>query len=260
MTTPTNMNSGVTVPRWLLIVLAGGAAAALLVAVIVVVVSGDDGDTRAASEETTTQAESIDYDEVELPSLPYTEVEAWSSERVDMEGGDLPEGTIFRNPDSNPSWVKVNRFTGEVHYEPKARGIQYRPYDVIIGVEFPDGETAEITSTVEVVPYDHGEDDEVEEDIPVLPRTEVRAGDEVTVSLENNNNLPEGTRYSRSSGPPWMRVDRDTGDVTYILDETFAGYPQETLHVSVVATLPPEGDNPYIGESIRISSQVEVVG
>lgn len=251
MTTPTNMNSGVTVPRWLLIVLAGGAAAAMVVAVIVVVVSGDDGDTRAASQETTTQVESIDYDDVELPSLPYTEVVAWSSERVDMEGGNLPEGTIFRNPDSNPSWVKVNRFTGEVHYAPQAKGIQYRPYDVIIGVEFPDGETAEITSTVEVVRYDHGKDDEADEDIPVLPRTEVRAGDEVTVSLENND-LPAGTRYVKSLGPPWMRVDRETGDVTYILDETFAGYPPGSKSVIIKAVVPGQ-------VNVYIESEVEVI-
>ena len=256
MTTPTN--SSVTIPRWLLLVIAGGAAAAMIVAVIVVVVSGDEGDTRAASQETTTQVESIDYDEVELPSLPYTEVVAWSSERVDMEGGDLPEGTIFRNPDSNPSWVKVNRFTGEVHYAPQAKGIQYRPYDIVVRVEFPDGETAEITSTVEVVRYDDGKDDEADEDIPVLPRTEVRAGDVVTVSLENND-LPAGTRYTKSSGPPWMRVDRDTGDVTYTLDETVVGYAQETRRVRVVASLPHEGDNIYIGEDILIFSEVEVV-
>ena len=256
MTTPTNPL--VTVPRWLLLVIAGGAAAAMIVTMIVVVVNGDDGDTRAAGQETTTQVESIDYDGVELPSLPYTEVTEWESVRVDMEGGDLPEGTIFRNPDSNPSWMKVNRFTGQVHYAPQAKGIQLRPYDIVIRVEFPDGETAEITSTVEVVPYDYGEDDEAEEDIPVLPHTEVRAGDEVTVSLENND-LPEGTLYIKSSGPQWMRVDRDTGDVTYILDETFAVYQQGTRNVRVMASLPSEGDNIYIGEDILISSTVEVV-
>lgn len=250
MTTPTNATGRTGRPRWLLIAAVGCAAVVALIAVVVFVVGGGD-DAGAENRAAATGNEQVEgnHDNITLPTIPYTEVEAWTSKRVEMEG-ELPEGTIYRGADSNPSWVKVNRFTGQMHYEPKAKGIQLRPYDITIVAELPDGGTANIEATVEVIAYVREDPIETVEP-PILPRTIVRAGDSVKVPLEGPQ-LPEGTTYIDNVGPVWMRVDHDTGEVHFILDETFVGYPEGVRDIMLTAWTPD-------GQAVNIYSEVEVV-
>lgn len=89
-------------------------------------------------------------------SIPEVQVEAWGSLRVPMRGAPLPEGTIYRGVDSNPRWAKVNRFTGEVHYEPKSKGIQLRPYDIGVSAKLPDGSMMTFNTKVNIMSYNKG--------------------------------------------------------------------------------------------------------
>ena len=89
-------------------------------------------------------------------SVPPAEVEAWTSLRVPMDGAPLPEGTLYRGMDTNPRWAKVNRFTGEIHYEPKSAGIQLREYNIGVNAKLPDGTIMPISTTVKVKPYNQG--------------------------------------------------------------------------------------------------------
>ncbi|WBT08247.1 Rib/alpha-like domain-containing protein [Corynebacterium sp. SCR221107] len=247
MSTPTTPPGRVAGSRWLFLAAAGCAA---VIAIVVFVVIGDGNEAEGQSAPAGSEQVEVDYDNLSVPTIPYTEVMAWSTERVKMEG-ELPEGTIYRSIDTNPRWVKVNRFTGEVTYEPKAKGIQFRPYDITIGAQLPDGETLNIEATVEVIPYESEDSKPDLLDPPILPRTIVSPGDSVTVPLEGPQ-LPEGTTYIDNVGPLWMRVDESTGEVSFILDETFSEYPEGTRNILITAWTPD-------GQVASIRSEVEVV-
>ena len=173
--------------------------------------------------------------------------------RVRKEG-ELPEGTIYSGAESNQPWVKVNRFTGEVHYDPKDSRIKLGNYDVTVIAELPNGEIMDLDTTVEIVTYESLQSTSAPEPLeaPTLPRTTVRPGESVTVELEGGD-LPEGTTYREGAGPGWMHVDESTGAVTYDLSGSTLKHINDTLDVSVRPTL-PDG---YQMSDIR--SEVEIV-
>lgn len=191
---------------------------------------------------------------LKTPVIPHAEIDDWGSLRVPMEG-ELPEGTIYSGAESNEPWVKVNRFTGEVHYDPKDSRIKLGTYDVTIEAELPNGEVMDIDTTVEIVTYESLKSTSAPEPLeaPTLPRATVRPGESVTVELEGGD-LPEGTKYWEGKGPMWIHVDEDTGAVTYDLAGP-VGLNYTTNHtteVSVRIVLPDGNTMPDVESELEI--------
>src|SRR5699024_8674561 len=105
-----------TQPKW-------RCVAATIVAAMMLAGCGSSGAENQANSDT----EVSESRSLKTPVIPHAEIDNWGSLRVPMEG-ELPEGTIYSGAESNQPWVKVNRFTGEVHYDPKDSRIKLGNY------------------------------------------------------------------------------------------------------------------------------------
>ena len=149
-----------TQPKW-------RCVAATIVAAMMLAGCGSSGAENQANSDT----EVSESRSLKTPVIPHAEIDNWGSLRVPMEG-ELPEGTIYSGAESNQPWVKVNRFTGEVHYDPKDSRIKLGNYDVTIEAELPNGEVMDIDTTVEIVTYESLKSTSAPEPLeaPTLPR------------------------------------------------------------------------------------------
>lgn len=247
MSKPTSIIGDTIKPRWVLIAIISIVTVAVISITVVVMGGGSKAENQANSGTEASESESL-----KTPVIPHAEIDNWGSLRVRMEGG-LPEGTIYSGAESNPHWAKINRFTGEVHYDPKDSRIELGNYDITVVAELPDGEVMDIDTTVEIVTYESLQSTSAPEPLeaPTLPRTTVRPGESVTVELEGGD-LPEGTVYSDTVGPGWMSVDRDTGEVTFNLERIGGDVSGGVRDILITAWTPNY-------DAVSISSEVEIV-
>lgn len=233
MSKPTSIIGDTIKPRWVLIAIISIVTVAVISITVVVMGGGSKAENQANSGTEASESESL-----KTPVIPHAEIDNWGSLRVRMEG-ELPEGTIYSGAESNPHWAKINRFTGEVHYDPKDSRIELGNYDITVVAELPDGEVMDVDTTVEIVTYESLQSEAESElpELPTLPPTTVRPGESVTVELEGGD-LPEGTTYREGAGPGWMHVDESTGAVTYDLSGSTFKHINDTLDVSIRPTLP----------------------
>lgn len=243
MSAPTSASKNTTQPK-------GRCVAATIVAAMMLAGCGSSGAENQANSDT----EVSESGSLQTPVIPHAEIDNWGSLRVRKEG-ELPEGTIYSGAESNQPWVKVNRFTGEVHYDPKDSRIKLGNYDVTVEAELPNGEVMDIDTTVEIVTYESLKSTSAPEPLeaPTLPRATVRPGESVTVELEGGD-LPEGTKYWEGKGPMWIHVDEDTGAVTYDLAGP-VGLNYTTNHtteVSVRIVLPDGNTMPDVESELEI--------
>lgn len=249
MSKPTSIIGDTIKPRWVLIAIISIVTVAVIVIAVVVVGGGSKAENQANSGTETSESGAL-----QTPVIPHAEIDNWGSLRVPMEG-ELPEGTIYSGAESNEPWVKVNRFTGEVHYDPKDSRIELGNYDVTIEAELPNGEVMNIDTTVEIVTYESLQSETESElpELPTLPSATVRPGESVTVELEGGD-LPEGTKYWEGKGPMWVRVDENTGAVTYDLTGP-VGLNQtnnHTVEVSVRIVLPDGNTMPDVESELEV--------
>ncbi|MGP4984585.1 Rib/alpha-like domain-containing protein [Corynebacterium casei] len=246
MSAPTSASKNTTQPKW-------RCVAATIVAVMMLAGCGSSGAENTEESAGSKKSDSkFGQGSLKTPTIPHAEIDNWGSLRVRKEG-ELPEGTIYSGAESNQPWVKVNRFTGEVHYDPKDSRIKLGNYDVTVIAELPSGEVMDIDTTVEIVTYKSLQSEVESElpELPTLPPVTVRPGESVTVELEGGN-LPEGTTYREGAGPSRMRVDEFTGAVTYDLSRSTSKYINDTLDVSVRPTLPDGYQMSDIRSEVRI--------
>lgn len=248
MSAPTNASKNTTQPKW-------RCVAATIVAAMMLAGCGSSGAENTGESAGSKKSDSkFGQGSLKTPTIPHAEIDNWGSLRVRKEG-ELPEGTIYSGAESNQPWVKVNRFTGEVHYDPKDSRIKLGNYDVTVIAELPNGEVMDIDTTVEIVTYESLKSTSAPEPLeaPTLPRATVRPGESVTVELEGGD-LPEGTKYWEGKGPMWIHVDEDTGAVTYDLAGP-VGLNYTTNHtteVSVRIVLPDGNTMPDVESELEI--------